>query len=172
MLINQESDIRGMLNGVPLKEIASVITAVGVLVNIGIVFTSFGHVVNNTVRKLNPWLGFEPIYPEEPELFFDRIFAILLNPLGAKIGAYTRSPRTTKLALQLSLGVVVVISAVTVEILGLFTVTGVAFAKHHLTGASFDLTAAYQNVVAVVVFLTLVFMSYGTRKINKQTRNT
>lgn len=161
-----------MATGVTVNEFLDVGLSVSSYMNLGLVLSAMFLPFFHLVQKLTGFLGLDPIEYDIFQKKFDHGFEFLF---GAVLPSQQASDHSSKRNLYKShamLGILVVAVALILEVVMLVVVVGVGFGGYYLVGASIDLTAAYLDVVSLIVFLTLVCMSYGELKIKETARYT
>lgn len=158
--------------GVSIPEITDTVITVFGLMQLGFSLSAAIYITMPVSQRAIAFLGFEPMDREAFKSLFDRYYALLFGHVLPHPDTMHRSPYKTKIMSTVLLGLLVIAAAVTLEILSLGAVFGVAYAGYHLAGLTFDLNAAYQSIVAGIVFLTMVCMTYGNLKIKETARYT
>lgn len=119
-------------------------------------------------HSLTRWLSrFTPLEEPDPTIFmrlFDHIYDLVFTRIGLRAINERRSPLTNSVAFQLSIGIAVILIFPMIQIALSSLAAGTAIAMYLLTGIAVDLTSIYQQILALIVFLSLSVMCYTQEK--------
>jgi hypothetical protein len=150
---------------ITLNEVTALLITLNTVVQGGVVSSGFVYIPFKITQKIASMLGWEPLDPSMFIRIFERGFQFIFAPIESKAESVDTMTRGTEAFLIGYLGVLVAFAAFAAEIIGLFSVTVVAYASFHVFGVTVDILSLYRLVIAFVCLFVFAILSHGNQRI-------